>query len=238
MRVCVAGGRDRAGKTTVAVNIAVALGMRGLPICLVDCNVENPAVHLLMNPAWEVMRDVVVPAPDCTPRRIGEICRGVRSGIAIVQGRLTPGQAAPSLLIRQIKESSWTGDATVLDCPGGVSEPAVESVKGCQFCILVIEATPSGLNDLTNALEMLRPLGMPYGVVVNRYDLGTREPLDYCQAKGLPVLMCIPDSDKVAELHARGIAISSVSREWQRRFGELWDRSVRTARKLLSDQGP
>ncbi|MGE5485754.1 MAG: P-loop NTPase [Ignavibacteriales bacterium] len=238
MRICVAGGTDGAGKTTVAVNTATVLHARGVPVQIVDCDVDNPAVHLFMRPSGETTREVFGPSREGgAPRRVGTTVRWTRDGMVVVQGRLAPDgpaleESAPapaSLVIEDVKRLAGADGVVVFDCPGGTSGSAEASVKGCHFGILVVDASPDGAGQLRAAIDMLRSLGVPYGVVINRYDAGTRDPLDFCQKAGIPVLMCMPYSDRLAAAHAGGIPISTTSYEWRRRFNALWDRAVRTA---------
>ncbi|NPV71431.1 MAG: P-loop NTPase [Firmicutes bacterium] len=172
-----------------------------------------------------------------TPRQIGEIEEGIRSRIRFVHGRLTPGEAMSPPLIRQVKRLAWEEGAIILDCPPGTSCPVVESVKGCDFCVLVTEPTPFGLNDLEIALDMLSQVRIPGGVVINRCDLGTGEVSEYCRKAGIPVLMRMPYDEDLARLYARGIPVSTVSREWEECFRMLWDRVASAAGKPSCEPG-
>ena len=79
-------------------------------------------------------------------------------------------------LIRQVRQrAEASGSPLVLiDCPPGTSCSMIAAVRGCDFVLLVTEPTPFGLNDLQLAVETLRLLGMPLGVVINRDGAGER----------------------------------------------------------------
>ena len=62
-RIAVAGGKGGVGKTTVAVNLAVALAKRGWPILLVDADVDNPNDHINLGIDIRDMRDISLFAP-------------------------------------------------------------------------------------------------------------------------------------------------------------------------------
>lgn len=65
------------------------------------------------------------------------------------------------------------GNGTVIiDVPPGTSCPVVEAVKGSDFCLLVTEPTPFGLSDLALAVETIRQLNIPCGVLLNRANIG------------------------------------------------------------------
>jgi len=68
----------------------------------------------------------------------------------------------------------------------------------------VTEPTPFGLHDLKLAVETIRSLNKPFGVVVNRFGLGNNDVLEYCKNENIHVLAKIPNSRKIAELYSRG----------------------------------
>ena len=59
MIISIASGKGGTGKTTVAVNMALSLG----DVQLLDCDVEEPNVHLLLNPKIEETKPVYVRVP-------------------------------------------------------------------------------------------------------------------------------------------------------------------------------
>jgi len=65
--IAVAGGKGGTGKTLVAVNLALALRREGLEVRLLDADVEEPDVHLFLDPAWEGSEEVGIPVPAVDP---------------------------------------------------------------------------------------------------------------------------------------------------------------------------
>ena len=49
MKIAIASGKGGTGKTTLAVNLAVALAGEGV-VGLLDCDVEEPNCHLYLKP--------------------------------------------------------------------------------------------------------------------------------------------------------------------------------------------
>ncbi|NQS90444.1 P-loop NTPase, partial [Patescibacteria group bacterium] len=112
----------------------------------------------------------------------------------------------------------------IIDAPPGTSCPVVETVKKSDFCILVTEPTPFGLNDLILAVEVLRKLNVPFGVVINRSDLGNDKTDEYCKNQNIPVLMRIPFKKEIAMAYSKGEPIVKVFPEYKKEFAALYKR--------------
>jgi len=140
-------------------------------------------------------------------REIGIVQEGDANGINFVNGVLNIGEPMASPLIRKVKQKVQKERIVILDAPPGTACPVIESVKGSDFCLLVTEPTPFGLNDLELAVGMLEKLGIPKGVVVNKADIGDRGVWDYCTMKNIPILMEIPMDRKIAESYSKGIPL-------------------------------
>jgi MinD superfamily P-loop ATPase len=157
-----------------------------------------------------------------TPRGVGRIERGVavipgagaggdEAAVTVIQGILDVSEAMPTPVIRRIKEMLPDEGFRVIDAPPGASCAVVETARGADFVLLVTEPTPFGLNDLAIAVETVRGLHLPMGVVINRADAGDGRVRDYCRDNGLPVMAEIPDDRRVAEVYSNGgLAVAAV----------------------------
>jgi len=154
-------------------------------------------------------------------RPIGVIEEGNSAGISLVQGRLNVGEALVPPLIRQVRSRAHEDGVVLVDAPPGTSCPMLAAVRGTDFVILVTEPTPFGLNDLKLAVEAVRALGIPCGVVVNRADSGDDRVREYCAAEDLEILLEIPDDRRVAEAYARGFPIAEKIPEFRPLFTSL-----------------
>jgi len=63
LTVAVASGKGGTGKTTVAVNLALALG-DSRPVQYLDCDVEEPNAHFFLKPRLETIEEVTTPVPE------------------------------------------------------------------------------------------------------------------------------------------------------------------------------
>ncbi|MEW6034331.1 MAG: ATP-binding protein [Chloroflexota bacterium] len=157
------------------------------------------------------------------PGEIGVVEWGHAKGVQFVQGRLNVGEPMATPVIRKVKERAACDSIVIIDVSPGTSCPVVESIKGSDFCLLVTEPTPFGLNDLLLAVETARELGVPCGVVINRAGVGDEKVEEYCRKEGIPVLLTIPLDTEIARLYSRGIALVEGMPQWKESFLRLFD---------------
>jgi len=135
---------------------------------------------------------------------IGRIERGHAGDIRFVSGVLNVGEAMSPPLIRQVRAQATGCRDVVIDAPPGTSCPMVAAARGSDFCVLVTEPTPFGLHDLSLAVEVVRKLGVPFGVVINIADIGDDRVERYCRDQEVEVLARIPYDRTIAEAYSRG----------------------------------
>ncbi|MDD4907600.1 MAG: ATP-binding protein [Candidatus Omnitrophica bacterium] len=156
-------------------------------------------------------------------KEIGAIEIGARGNMQFIHGRLNIGEAMSPPLIRQVREYIDVARTVIVDAPPGTSCPVVASVRGSDFCILVTEPTPFGLNDLILAVEVLRKLKISFGVVINRADLGNNQTEEYCRQENIPVLMRIPFKKEIAMAYSKGEPIIEAFPEYRADFIQLYE---------------
>jgi MinD superfamily P-loop ATPase len=158
------------------------------------------------------------------PRQTGVVEWGHSDGLGFVHGILTVGEAMAPPVIRKVKEHANGNGIVIRDVSPGTSCPVVEAIKGSDFCLLVTEPTPFGLNDLALAVEMVRELGIPCGVVLNRAGVGDAGVEEYCRKEDLPILFTIPLDKEIARFYSRGIALIDGMPQWKNSFRQLFNR--------------
>jgi len=270
MNVSIASGKGGTGKTTVAVNMALSLK----DIQILDCDVEEPNVHVLLQPKINETKPVYISTPlvdeekcdrcgKCsefcefnalfvTPEKvlffpelchscggcmlvcpknaiteknveIGVIKKGVAEGVELVYGELNVGEPMAVPVIKEVKKQIKSDKTVIIDSPPGASCPVIESVYGTDYCLLVSEPTPFGLHDLKIMVQVLEGLNIPFGVVINCAGIGDKKIYDFCEEKGVPILLEIPFQRKIAELYSRGIPFVGEMPEWKRKFQLLME---------------
>ncbi len=271
MIISIASGKGGTGKTTVATNLVSSLETG---VQILDCDVEEPNVHLFLIPKIEETQTAVTPVPEideekCTLcRKCAEICRfkaiavlgetvlifpelchscggcmeicpenavtetgrelgviekGKKDNYDFVHGRLRVGEAMSPPLIRKAKSHIKPNMINIIDAPPGTSCPVIAAMKGADFILLVTEPTPFGLHDLKLAVEAVKILDIPCGLVINRSNMGDEKVKKYALEKNLPILMEIPFDRRIAEAYSVGRLIVEEMPEWKEKFLKLYD---------------
>jgi ATP-binding protein involved in chromosome partitioning len=171
--VAVASGKGGVGKTTVAVNLALALLRLGHKVGLLDADVYGPNVPLMLG-------------TDEAPRAVGErrIIPVNAMGVRLISmGLLNPGDRpmiwrGPMLhsVVQQFLRSVEWGelDHLIVDLPPGTGDVQLTLIQTVPVTGAVIVTTPSvvALADVRKAIEMFRQVNVEVlGVVENMSTL-------------------------------------------------------------------
>ena len=156
------------------------------------------------------------------PKPIGILEQGKSESLGFIHGRLQVGEAMSPPLIKAARTLAKVNGVVIIDSPPGTSCPVIASIKGSDFCILVTEPTPFGLNDLELTVDVVHELNIPAGVVINRCDIGDQGVKEFCRRRNIPILLEIPEDRQIAEAYSRGQMIIDVIPEYKERFQELF----------------
>ncbi|MEW5937268.1 MAG: ATP-binding protein [Candidatus Thermoplasmatota archaeon] len=156
--------------------------------------------------------------------QIGVIEKGGMKNLPLYHGILNIGEPFGVPIIRELKKFAEPSKTTILDAPPGTACPAVETMSGSDFCILVTEPTPFGLHDLKLTVDIIRELRTPFGVVVNRDGIGDDRIERYCSGENIPLLAKIPNDLQIARLYSRGVPILEGMPEFKATFAGIYEK--------------
>jgi ATP-binding protein involved in chromosome partitioning len=167
--IAIGSGKGGVGKTTVAVNLAIALAKLGKRVGLMDADVYGPNIPLMMGSSE---------SPKLGPNNTIEpnLTHGVKT---ISIGYISPGDKpmvmrGPMLhqIVRQfLQQVNWGElDYLLVDMPPGTGDVAISLVQTVPLTGAVVVSTPSdvSLEDARKALEMFAQVNVDVlGIVEN-----------------------------------------------------------------------
>jgi len=123
--------------------------------------------------------EVVCPQKAITlkPVQNGEIrIKRTKYGFPLVSGQLYPGETGSGKVVTEIKKESekFKYNLMLIDSSPGTGCPVIASLQDSNFAILVTEPTPSGFTDLKRVLEVVNHFKIPWGLVINKWDINSQ----------------------------------------------------------------
>ena len=96
-------------------------------------------------------------------------------GFPLISAQLYPGETGSGKIVDEIKSQAESFDyqLMLLDSPAGTGCPVASALKDADEAILVTEPTPSGFADLKKVLTMVNYFKIPFGVVINKWDVNS-----------------------------------------------------------------
>lgn len=157
--LAVASGKGGVGKTTIAVNVALALLHRGYTVGLLDADVYGPSVPVMLGitEALDQEDDMIVPIE--------------KFGLRIVSMGMTAGQndafiwrgPLVSKMIHHLLDKVKWGDLDylVIDLPPGTGDPSITIAQAIPDCSIIMVTTPQevALADVRRAIKLFRRTG-------------------------------------------------------------------------------
>ncbi|MCK4622091.1 MAG: Mrp/NBP35 family ATP-binding protein [Desulfuromonadales bacterium] len=203
--LAVASGKGGVGKTTIAVNIALALAREGNQVGLLDADVYGPNVPLMLaleeTPEWENKMILPVEKFGLQVMSLGMLAK---EGQALIWRGPMVAKAIHQLLGQVL----WGElDYLVVDLPPGTGDPSITVAQSIPKASVLIVTTPQevALADVRRAVELFRKYDLHMvGLVENMsyFMCGhTSEPIEIfghgggaklSSEFGLPFLAAVP----------------------------------------------
>jgi ATP-binding protein involved in chromosome partitioning len=166
--IAVSSGKGGVGKSTVAVNIAVALGKSGARVGLMDADIYGPNVPRMLG--------IGTPPPVVDQRIIPLVAHGIK---AISLGLLIPrdqpaiwrGPIVMKVIGQFLKDVDWGQlDFLIVDMPPGTGDAQLSLVQSTHVHGAVIVTTPQAVatGDALRGVKMFERVNVPVlGIVEN-----------------------------------------------------------------------
>lgn len=167
--IAVASGKGGVGKSTTAMNLAVALSVQGKKVGLVDADIYGPSQPRMMN------------IKDAKPESDGQVIQPVMShGVKVMsmgflldedEPIIWRGPMVQSALMQMLYQTNWGElDVLILDMPPGTGDIQLSLAQKASLSGAVIVSTPQdiALIDAIKGLNMFKKVNIPImGLIEN-----------------------------------------------------------------------
>ncbi len=193
--IAVASGKGGVGKSTISVNLAVALAQTGARVGLMDADIYGPNIPTMMGihdiPGTNENKLVPAEANGVKLMSMGFL---VRPG----QPLIWRGPMLNSAIRQFLGDVEWGElDYLIIDLPPGTGDASLSLVQALPLSGVVIVTIPQSvsLEDASRGLEMFRTLEVPIlGVVENMRGefFGSGGGEDLARMANVPFLGAVP----------------------------------------------
>jgi ATP-binding protein involved in chromosome partitioning len=166
--VAVASGKGGVGKSTVAVNLAVALAQTGFSVGLLDADVFGPSLPRMLGLSGkpEVRDGKMIPVPAW-----GIVCMSIGFLVEETTAMVWRGPMVMGALNQLLTQVAWgVLDVLVIDMPPGTGDAQLTLAQKASLAGAVIVSTPQdiALIDARRGVKMFEQVRVPVlGVVEN-----------------------------------------------------------------------
>ena len=214
--VTVFAAKGGCGKTTLAINLALALaGNTGRQVCVVDLDLAfgDVAISVQADPA-RTITDALPMAGHLDETGARSLLSRYRPGLDMLLAPVTPGDAekiSPELVAELLTILRGLYDYVVIDTPAQFSEHVLTAMDGSAHHVLLTTPDVPALKNLRITLDMLDLLSYPRSIrsiVLNRSDSKVGLSLDDVErVVRSPVAAQIPSSRDVPISINKGVPI-------------------------------
>jgi ATP-binding protein involved in chromosome partitioning len=154
--IAVASGKGGVGKTTIAVNLALALARQGFSTGLLDADVYGPSIPLMLD------------IPGALEEEGGMAVPHEKFGLRIVSMGMTAGQneafiwrgpLVAKMIRRLLGEVKWGElDFLIIDLPPGTGDPSITVAQAIPKASILMVTTPQNLSlaDVRRAVTLFK----------------------------------------------------------------------------------
>ncbi|MBG0765952.1 MAG: 4Fe-4S binding protein [Tissierellales bacterium] len=154
-------------------------------------------------------------------RNIGKVESGFSNEIKVKSGELNIGEATGVPIIEKLLEDMDSHKNNIVDCPPGSSCQVMESIKGSDYCLLVIEPTKFGIHNINLVYQLVKLFDIPYGAVINK-DMGdSKVAEEFCKKNNINLLNKIPYNEEIGKLNSNGYIVAKENEEFRKIFENI-----------------
>jgi len=178
--IAIASGRGGVGKTSLTINLGIALSQLGRKVCLFDADSNLANINIMLQLMPEYTMEHVLRGDKSVQNIILN-----KSGVSLIPGATGLTQfgklpvAMQKRMISTLKSLEQYYDHMLVDTAAGISEPVLSFIETAHQCLLVVSPEPTSLTEAFSLLRVLKRRGYDraVNVVVNcaRAELSARK---------------------------------------------------------------
>jgi ATP-binding protein involved in chromosome partitioning len=218
--IAVASGKGGVGKSTTAVNLALALAAEGANVGILDADIYGPSVPLMLG-----VPDFKPVSPDgkmmTAAKAHGISAQSIGFILADEQAAVWRGPMAAGALVQLVNETSWPElDYLVVDMPPGTGDIQLTLSQKVPVSGAVVVTTPQDIAtlDAKKGITLFNKVNIPVlGIVENmsfhlcsncghkEHPFGTQGGSDIAARYGVPLLGALPLNIAIREGMDKGL---------------------------------
>ncbi len=154
----IASGKGGVGKTTVAVNLAVALQAAGARVMLLDADLGLANAQIALGTACTYNLSHFLAGQ----KSLAEITVTTRHGVRLVHGASGMyemagiNQVQAASIVQAFSELEEELDYLIVDMAAGISPPVMAFMQACPRRFIVVRDDPSSIADAYGTIKVLR----------------------------------------------------------------------------------
>ncbi len=221
--IAVASGKGGVGKSTTAVNLALALSQLGAKVGLLDADIHGPSQGLMLG-----VKEGIKPKTHQDKWFLPIIAHGIKSmSMAYLVNEKTPmvwrGPMVAGALQQILTQTLWEElDYLIIDMPPGTGDVQLTLSQKVPVSASVIVTTPQNiaLSDAKKGIEMFRKVNIPVlGIIENmslhicsncghvEHIFGKDGATDLAQEYDAPLLAAMPLSSYIRSQSDKGLPV-------------------------------
>jgi len=144
----------------------------------------------------------------------------------LITGQLNMGESGSGKVVTTLKkkvtdiiqQKELSPEYVIRDSAAGISCPVIASINGSDYVVIVTEPTPTGLFDMQRVLEIVNQFNIPFGIVINKFDIAPEITDKIEQMFPGLILARIPYDKKVVDAVVNMKPLTEIYPEFERFF--------------------